>query len=66
MKKKYYRLDSGDTPIINPDLNVLMQILESEANDYKEEDKYKADFEPGWEIDLVWLTDEEYENLDEA
>jgi hypothetical protein len=65
MKKKYYRIDNGDSPVINPDLKVIMELLESEASDYKTEPEDPA-HSPEWMIDFVWLTDEEYENLLDA
>lgn len=63
MKKLYYRIDGGDTPIIC-DLKSMTEILEAEASDYNEE-KNEED-KPEWTIDLVFLTDEEYENLPDA
>jgi hypothetical protein len=65
MKKRYYRIDNGDTPVINADLSTLMEILISEADSYRTEEVTDND-KPEWTIDLIWLTDEEYENLPEA
>jgi hypothetical protein len=66
MKKRYYRLDNGDTPVIDASLSVLMDIIESETADYKNQERYDEDSRPEWAIDLVWLTDEEFANLEDA
>lgn len=65
MKKKYYRIDNSDKPVITPDLKVVMELLENEASDYKTEEDNKM-YTPDWKIDLVWLTDEEYAKLPEV
>lgn len=62
-KKMYYKIDNGDTPVIC-DLKVCMDMLEAEASDYNE-DRNNED-KPNWDVTLVWLTQEEYENLPEA
>lgn len=62
-KKMYYRIDNGDTSV-TCELSGLTSLLEAEATSFNEETN-KSD-EPTWTIDLVFLTEEEYENLPEA
>ena len=64
-KKRYYRIDNGDMPIIDASLQVIMDILQSEASTYVNEHVTEQDT-PEWTIDLIWLSDEEFEKLDEA
>ncbi len=62
-KKMYYRVDNGDTPVI-ASLSECMEIIKSESESYNE--AKTAEDNPEWTIDLVWLTDEEFENLPDA
>lgn len=62
-KKMYYIIDNGDTPV-TCDLNGLTAMLEAEATSYNE-DSNKED-KPQWDITLVWLTEDEFDNLPEA
>lgn len=64
-KKKYYRIDNGDIPVIDADLKVLMEIIESESSCYPNEEETEK-INPEWTIDLIWLTDEEFQNLEDA
>ncbi len=63
MKKMYYIIDNGDMSV-TVDLIGLTDTLEAEATDYNE-DSNKED-EPQWNIQLVWMTEEEFNNLPEA
>jgi len=62
-KKMYYKIDNNDTPVIC-ELSQLFTQLESEASDYNEQKNIED--EPNWVITILWLTQEEYENLPEA
>jgi hypothetical protein len=62
-RKLYYRIDNGDTPIVL-ELSGLMMQLESEASDYNEDSNNED--KPEWVIDLIFLTEDEFENLPEA
>lgn len=64
-KKRYYRIDNGDMPVIDANLEVIMNILQSEASSYVNEHMAEQDT-PEWTIDLIWLTDEEFEKLEDA
>lgn len=62
-KKMYYRIDNGDTPVICT-LQDCMDMIDAEASDYNEASNEED--EPGWNITLVFLTEEEFANLPEA
>lgn len=62
-KKMYYRVDYGDTPVICT-LQECMDIIKADAETYTE--VTNGTDNPEWTIDLVWLTDEEFENLPDA
>lgn len=64
MKKKYYRIDGGDTPVITDNLKAIMDILAAEGDHITQEEDERIKYQ--WTIDFVWLTDEEYQNLPEA
>lgn len=59
----YYRYDNGYSPIICP-IDDVKTLLESESSDYTEGSNERD--KPEWNITLVWLTQEEFENLPEA
>lgn len=62
-KKMYYKFDNGDTPVVCT-LKDVTDMLDAEASDYNE--ITNIDDKPSWNITLVFLTDEEFENLPEA
>jgi hypothetical protein len=62
-KKLYYIIDNGDTPV-TCDLRSLTDMLEAEASGYND-DSNKED-KPEWVITLVFMTEDEYNNLPEA
>jgi uncharacterized protein YegL len=59
-KKLYYKIDNGDTPITCT-LQDVKDMIEAEAGDYN--DETNKEYEPEWNITLVFLTDEEFKNL---
>ena len=62
-KKMYFKIDNGDTPVICS-LQDCKDMIDAEASDYNEASN--LEFEPSWNITLVFLTDEEFANLPEA
>jgi len=56
----YFRLDNGDQPIIVT-FQDLTEMLVAETDGYNEDSNKEDD--PQWTISLVFLTDEEFENL---
>lgn len=62
-KKMFYQIDNSDVnQIVEADL--VMDVIKGEAESYTE--KTNKDDEPSWTITLVWMTQEEYENLPDA
>jgi hypothetical protein len=59
-KKMYYKLDNDDV-VVTCTIEALNDILEAEATDYTEATNEAE--KPQWNITLVWMTEDEYENL---
>lgn len=62
-KKMYYTVDNGDTTV-TVDFKGLADMIEAEASCYTE-NKNKEE-EPYWGISLIWMTEDEFDNLPEA
>jgi hypothetical protein len=62
-KKMYYRINNNDQGQI-VDVDSLNDIIHGEAETYSESTNERD--KPNWNITLVWMTEEEYENLPDA
>lgn len=59
----YYQIDNGDTTV-TCDKSGVIDLLSGEAESWTE--KTNEEDKPEWTIKLIWMTEDEYDNLPDA